>query len=55
MNAALSDVFLANLPKAICKTYEPIHMKQPNKVFLHMLDWFITKYGKATTEDREEN
>ena len=30
-------------------------MKQPNTVFLHMLDWFITKYGKTTTEDREEN
>ena len=43
MNAALSDVFLANLPK------------QPNTVFLHMFDWFITKYGKTATEDREEN
>jgi hypothetical protein len=30
-------------------------MKQPNMVFLHMFDWFITKYGKTTTEDREEN
>jgi hypothetical protein len=36
MNAALSNVFLANLPKAICETYEPIRMKQPNTVFLHM-------------------
>ncbi len=43
MNAALSDVFLANLPK------------QPNTVFLHMFDWFITKYGKSTTKDCEEN
>jgi hypothetical protein len=24
MNLPLADVFLANLPKAICKTYEPI-------------------------------
>ena len=55
MNAALSDVFLTNLPKAICETYEPIHMKQPNMVFLHMFDWFITKYGKTMSEDREEN
>ena len=55
MNAALSDVFLVNLPKAICETYEPILMKQPNMVFLHMFDWFIMKYGKTTTEDREEN
>jgi len=55
MNAALSDGFLANLPKAIRETYEPIHMKQPNTVFLHMFDWFITKYGKTMTEDREEN
>jgi hypothetical protein len=49
MNAALSDVFLTNLPKAIRETYEPIRMKQPNTVFLHMFDWFITKYGKITT------
>jgi len=55
MNAALSDVFLANLPKAIRETYEPIRMKQPNTVFLHMFDWFITKYGKTMTKDREEN
>jgi hypothetical protein len=55
MNAALSDVFLANLPKAIHKTYEPIRMEQPNTVFLHMFDWFITKYGKTTTKDRKEN
>jgi hypothetical protein len=41
MNAALSDVFLVNLPKAICKTYKPICMKQLNTLFLHMLDWFI--------------
>jgi hypothetical protein len=38
MNAALSDVFLANLPKAICETYKLIHMKQLNTVFLHMFD-----------------
>jgi hypothetical protein len=55
MNAALSDVFLANLPKAIRETYKPIRMKQPNTAFLHMLDWFITKYGGTTTEDRKEN
>ena len=42
MNAALFDVFLANLPKVIRETYKPIHMKQPNTVFLHMFDWFIT-------------
>ncbi len=50
MNAALSDVFLANLPKTICETYKPIRMKQPNTVFLYMFDWFITKYGRTTTE-----
>jgi hypothetical protein len=55
MNAALSDVFLSQLPKSICETYEPIHMKQLNTVFLHMFDWFIGKYGKTTTKDREEN
>ncbi len=30
-------------------------MKQPNTVFLHMFDWFITKYGRTTTKDREIN
>jgi hypothetical protein len=55
MNAALLDLFLAQLPESICKTYKPIHMKQPNTVFLHMSDWFIGKYGKTTTEDRKEN
>jgi hypothetical protein len=55
MNAALSDVFLANLPKTIHQTYEPIRMKQPNTVFLHMFNWFIKKYGKTTTKDRKDN
>ena len=49
MNVALSNVFLANLSKAICETYEQICMKQPNTVFLHMINWFIAKYGKMTT------
>ncbi len=53
MNAALSNVFLTNLPKAICETYKPICMKQPNTLFLHMFDWFIMKYGRTTTKDRE--
>jgi hypothetical protein len=26
-------------------------MKQPNTVFLHMFDWFITKYECTTTKD----
>ncbi len=30
-------------------------MKQPNTVFLHMFDWFITTYGRTTTKDCEEN
>ncbi len=55
MNAAISDIFLANLPKAICETYEPIRMKQPNTVFLHMFDWFITNYGKTTAKDCKDN
>jgi hypothetical protein len=55
MNAVLLDVFLAQLPKLIRKTYEPICMKQPNTVFLHMFDWFIGKYGKMRTKDGKEN
>jgi hypothetical protein len=55
MNLALADVFLANLPKAIHKMYEPICMKDPNKVFLYMFDWFIERYGKTTSEDHEAN
>ncbi len=36
MNAVLLDIFPENLPKAICKTYKPICMKDPNTVFLHV-------------------
>jgi hypothetical protein len=55
MNATLSNVFLANLPKAIHETYKRVCMKQPNTVFLHMFNWFITKYGHTTTKDCKEN
>jgi hypothetical protein len=55
MSAALSDVFLANLPKLNCNGYDPICMGLPNTVFLHMFDWFIKKYGDTTAEEREEN
>jgi hypothetical protein len=55
MNAALSDVFLANLSKAIRKTCEPICMKQPNTVFLHMFNWFIMKYDKTMAKDCKDN
>jgi hypothetical protein len=55
MNAALSDVFHANLPKLICDGYNPICMGLPNTVFLHMFDWFIKKYGVMTAKEREEN
>jgi hypothetical protein len=55
MNAALSNVFLANLPKSICNGYDPIHMGLPNTAFLHMFDWFIKKYGVTSAKDREEN
>ncbi len=54
MNATLSDGFLMNLPKA-CETYKPIRMKQPNTVFLHMFDWFISNYRRTTTKDCKEN
>jgi hypothetical protein len=55
MNADLSDVFLANLPKLIRDGYNPIRMGSPNTVFLHMFDWFIKKYGIMMAEEREEN
>jgi hypothetical protein len=55
MNVALSDMFLANLPKLICDGYDPIHMGLPNTVFLHMFDWFIKQYGVTTAKEREEN
>jgi hypothetical protein len=51
MNAAISDVFLANLLKAVHETYKPIRIKQPNTVFLHLFDWFITKYRHTMTKD----
>ncbi len=43
MNLALAKIFLAKIPKAICKTYKPIRMKNPNTVFLYMFDWFTNK------------
>jgi hypothetical protein len=55
INAALLDVFLANLPKWICNGYDPICMGLPNTVFLHMFDWFIKKYGITTAKEREDN
>ncbi len=55
MNANLSDVFLAYLPKLICDGYNPISMEFPNTVFLHLFDWFLKKYGITTAEEREEN
>ncbi len=55
MNSVLANVFLANLPKAIRETYEPIRMKDPNTVFLYMFDWFIERYGKTTSKDRKAN
>ncbi len=30
-------------------------MKQPNTVFPHMFDWFITKYRRTTIKDCKEN
>jgi hypothetical protein len=55
MNATLSNTFLANLPKAICESYKPIRMTQSNTVFLHMCNWFITKYGRTMTKDCKAN
>jgi hypothetical protein len=55
MKTALSDVFLANLPKLICNGYDPICMGLPNAVFLHMFDWFIKKYGIMMAKEREKN
>jgi hypothetical protein len=55
MNAALSDVFLANLPNLIHNGYNPICMGLLNTVFLYMFDWSIKKYGVMTAKEREEN
>ncbi len=30
-------------------------MKQPNTVFLHMFNWFITKYRHTTNKDCDAN
>jgi hypothetical protein len=38
MNAAILNMFLANLPKLIRNGYNPIRMGSPNTVFLHMFD-----------------
>jgi hypothetical protein len=53
MNAALSNVFLANLPKGIRETYNPIHMKHSK----HCLSTHVqlVHHKCTTTKDCKEN
>jgi hypothetical protein len=55
MNTALIDAFLNLIPMAFKQSYEQIRMENPNLVFREMLDWFITKYGRMSAEDRAAN
>ena len=55
MNAALIDTLLGLIPTAFKLLYEQERMMDPNAVFHQCFDWFVTKYGHTSAEDREAN
>ena len=55
MNAALINTLLSLIPMALKLLYEQERMMDPNAVFRQCFDWFVTKYGRTSAEDRETN
>ncbi len=55
MNATLIDTLLGLIPTAFKLLYEQEWMMDPNAVFHQCFDWFVTKYGHTSAEDREAN
>ena len=55
MNAALCDTFLALIPEVFRAAYDHKRLNNPNSVFVEMFDFFVTKFGASTPEDRENN
>jgi hypothetical protein len=55
MNAALIDTLLSLIPMAFKLLYEQERMMDPDAVFRQCFDWFVTKYGRTSAEDRETN
>ena len=55
MNAALVDVFLSLISSGVRASFEQIRLREPNIIFVDMIDWFVEKYGTTTPEDRDAN
>jgi hypothetical protein len=55
MNAALIDTLLSLILTAFKLLYEQERIINPNAVFHQCFDWFVTKYGCTSAEDRKTN
>ena len=55
MNAALCDTFLSLIPEVFRAAYDHRRLNNPNSVFNEMFEFFVTKFGASTPDDREAN
>ncbi len=55
MNATLINTLLSLIPTAFKLLYKQERMMNPNAVFRQCFNWFVTKYGRTSAEDRETN
>jgi len=55
MNTALIDTLLSIIPSAFKILYEQERMMDPNAVSRQCFNWFVSKYGRTSAEDRETN
>jgi hypothetical protein len=55
MNATLFHTLLSLIPSAFKLLYEQERMMDPNAVFRQCFNWFVSKYGRTSAEDRETN
>ena len=55
MNVALINTLLSLIPMAFKLLYEQEQMMDLNAVFRQCFDWFVTKNGRTSAEDRETN
>ena len=53
--SSLVDTLLSLIPTTFKLLYEHEQMVGPIAVFCHCFDWFVTKYGHTSAEDRETN
>ena len=55
MNTVLIDTLLSLIPSTFKIFYQQERMMDPNTVFRQCFNWFISKYGRTSAEDRETN